>query len=171
MAAFPDTEGVACYQTYIGVWSKSDLYDEWLLSAILNSPVANAFVSTREGKTDITMETLKLIPAPHFTVSQREKLKFLIKRYQDSLRSTNTSIDEERLLKEIDALVVDGYRMPPRLERQLLDFFRGQPRPTAHPFNEYVPKDCEVFFSLSEYLSPDFAAATSGELIKRLAKG
>jgi hypothetical protein len=171
MAAFPDSEGVGCYQTYIGVWPSSALYDEWLLSAILNSPVANAFVSTREGKTDITMETLKLIPVPHFTISQREKLISLIHRYQNTIRTRNSVDDPERLLKEIDALVLEGYRMPPRLERQLLDFFRDQSRPTVHPFSEYVPKDCGVYFSLSEFLSPDFAAATSGELVKRLAHG
>jgi N-6 DNA methylase len=171
MAAFPDSEGVVCYQTYIAVWPKSDRYDEWLLSAILNSPVANAFVSTREGKTDITMETLKLVPVPHFTESQRERLRSLIRRYQGFTRTASTLADPERLLKEIDALVLDGYRMPPRLERQLLDFFRGQARPTSHSFSEYIPKDCGVYFSLSEYLSPDFAAATSGELVKRLAHG
>lgn len=169
MAAFPDTEGVACYQTYIGVWATSELYDEWLLSAILNAPVANAFVATREGKTDVTVETLKLVPVPHFTTSQREKIRDLIHRYQISVRHVNAVDDSERLLKEIDAVVLDGYRMPPRLERQLLDFFRGQARPTAHPFGEYIPEDCKVYFSLSEYLSPDFAAATSGELVKRLA--
>jgi hypothetical protein len=171
MAAFPDSEGVACYQTYIGVWPKSDRYDEWLLSAILNSPVANAFVSTREGKTDVTVETLRLIPVPHFTESQRERLKSLIRRYQNTVRTANALGGPEKLLKEIDALVLDGYRMPARLERHLLDFFRGQPRPTSHSFSEYFPKDCGVYFSLSEYLSPDFAAATTGELAKRLAHG
>ena len=79
--------------------------------------------------------------------------------------------DPERILKEIDALVLDGYRMPPRLERQLLDFFRGHSRPTSHDFSEYIPADCDVYFSLSEYLAPEFKAATSGELLKRMAEG
>ncbi len=52
IAAFPDSEGVTCYHTFTGVWSKTPRYDEWILSAILNSPVANAFVATREGKTN-----------------------------------------------------------------------------------------------------------------------
>jgi hypothetical protein len=174
IAAFPDSEGVTCYQTFIGVWPKSDRFDEWLLSAILNSPVANAFVATREGKTDITMEILRLIPVPHFTESQREKLRSLIKRYQgmtNSLQTLNLVNDPDRVLKQIDATVLDGYRIPPRLERRLLDFFRGHTRPTSHDFSEYIPQDCGVYFSLSEYLSPDFAAATSGELLKRLADG
>ena len=174
VAAFPDSRGLACYQTYIGVWPKSHSLDEWSLSAILNSPVANGFVATREGKTDVTMETLALIPIPHFTEAQRIRVRELIKEYQ---RITSTmpleaiNGDAESILKLIDATVLSGYRMPPRIERQLLDYFRDQPRPTKHSFSEYVPKDCAIYFSLSEHLSPDFAAASVGELLKRIAEG
>ncbi|HMB84095.1 MAG TPA: N-6 DNA methylase [Terriglobales bacterium] len=170
MAAFPDSDGLACYQTYFGVWPKSDSLDEWSLSAILNSPVANAFVATREGKTDITKETLLLIPVPQFTEAQRIKLRELIKEYQ---KFTSTPPleggqgDAESLLKQIDATVLSGYRMPPRIERQLLDFFRDQERPTRHSFSDYFPKDFSAYFSLADYLSPDFASATVGELLRR----
>ena len=170
IAATPDSVGLACYQTYFGIWPKLDTFDEWLLSAILNSPVANAFVATREGKIDVTRETLIRIPSPIFTEAQRIKLRGLIKEYQ-----TLTSVmplagkqgDAEGLLKQIDATVLSGYRMPPRIERQLLDFFRGQERPINHSFSEYFPEDMSVYFSLSEFLSPDFASATVGELLRR----
>jgi hypothetical protein len=173
MAAFPDSIGLACYQTYFGIWPKSNAFDEWLLSAVLNSPVANAFVATREGKTDVTKETLMLIPVPIFTEAQRIKLRELIERYQlltyatplNSVRSRS-----EDLLKQIDATVLSGYRMPPRIERQLLDFFRGQDRPVKHSFSEYFPEDLSVYFSLSDYLSSDFALANVGELLKRMGR-
>jgi hypothetical protein len=181
IAAFPDNDGATFYQTYIGVWPNSGRYDEFALSAILNSPVANAFVATREGRRDITVETLKNIPLPYFTQSQEERLRAMIRRYQKTIESHRAGIlaasaqglvsdDPETLLKQIDALVLDGYRMPPRLERRLLDFFRGHSRPTSHEFKEYIPTDCRVYFSLSEYLSADFKAATSGELLKRMAE-
>jgi hypothetical protein len=171
LAAFPDTEGVICYQTFIGVWPMSPLFDEWLLSAVLNSPVANAFVATREGKTDITLGTLRLIPMPLFTEGQRRKIRELIAKYQQ-IASTlmQNSSDAERVLKEIDAAVLSGYRMPPRIERQLLDFFRDQVRPTRHSFSDYFPKDFSVYFSLADYLSPDFASATVGELLRRMGE-
>lgn len=173
MAAFPDSDGVICYQTFIGVWPTVSVFDEWLLSAVLNSPVANAFVATREGKTDITVETLRLIPVPHFTDVQRTRIRSLIIRYRSVIARPPLEVrfadDPERLLKEIDATVLDGYGIPPRRERQLLDFFRGQARPTPTLFSDYVPADCTNYFSLSDYLSPDFAAATSGELLKRMA--
>jgi hypothetical protein len=173
IAAFPDSEGLACYQTFIGVWSKSDLFDEWLLAAVLNSPVANAFVATREGKTDVTKETLMMIPVPLFTEAQRDTLRRLVRAYQkltSDLLLTRLKDEAEGLLKQIDATVLSGYRLPPRIERQLLDFFRDQERPIRHSFSDYFPKDLNVYFSLSDYLSPNFAAATVGELLKRRAE-
>jgi len=170
IAAFPDSEGLACYQTFFGVWPKSTFQDEWSLSAVLNSPVANAFVATREGKTDVKKETLMLIPVPHFTETQRIKLRELIQEYQkltSAMPLESVRGDAEGLLKRIDATVLSGYRMPPRIERQLLDFFRDQDRPTRHVFSEYFPEDFTAYFSLSDYLSPGFASATVGELLKR----
>jgi len=173
VAAFPDSMGMACYQTYIGVWPKPHSFDEWALSAILNSPVINAFVATREGKTDVTMETLSLAPVPYFTGAQQVKLRELITEYQritSAMPLAGVVGDAESILKQIDATVLSGYRLPPRIERQLLDFFRDQPRTAKHSFSEYIPEDCSVFFPLSEYLSPDFAAASSGELLRRMTE-
>jgi len=171
LAAFPDSEGIACYQTLIGVWPKSDEWDEVLLSAILNSPVINAFVATREGKTDITVETLKLAPVPHFTQAQKVELRRLVGNYQHAISPRflfSHDQDPERILKDIDALVLAGYALSPRTERKLLDFFKGQTRTTVHPFSDYFPDDCTVYFSLTEFLSPNFAKASAGELIKRM---
>jgi hypothetical protein len=78
--------------------------------------------------------------------------------------------DAEGILKQIDATVLAGYRLPPRIERQLLDFFRDQERPIGHSFSNYFPKDFNVYFSLSDYLSPNFVGATVGELLKRRAE-
>jgi hypothetical protein len=173
VVAFPDSRGLACYQTYIGVWPKPHSFDEWSLSAILNSPVVNAFVATREGKTDVTMETLLLAPVPYFTEAQQVKLRELIREYQritSAMPLAGVVGDAESILKQIDATVLAGYRMPPRIERQLLDFFRDQPRTAKHSFSEYIPEDCSVFFPLAEYLSPDFSAASSGELLRRMTE-
>ena len=92
MAAFPDSKGLACYQTYFGVWPTSPLLDEWTLSAVLNSPVANAFVATREGKTDVTKETLLLVPVPIFTETQKVTLRELIKQYQKLFEFENVRL-------------------------------------------------------------------------------
>jgi len=171
MAAFPDTVGVACPSTYIGVWPTNSEWDEWLLSAVLNSPLANAFVATREGKYEVSIETLKLLPMPYFSETQRERLRDLIKEYRESTSPMMVHTSEpERLLKEIDAMVLDAYQLPPKQEHSLLKFFsgQGQSRATPHPFGDYIPADCEVYFSLSQYLSPAFHAASAGEMRRRM---
>ena len=171
IAAFPDSEGVVCYQTYFGVWPRFKGYDEVVLAAILNSPVANAFVATREGKTDITAETMLLIPMPVLTDSQKAELRSLVVRYQSSLDSFGplgaATEDPETLLKHVDAAILDGYHMPPRVERQLLDYFRGQRRPVAHRFGDYVPPGWDVYFSLSQMLSPDVLSSNAGAMLRR----
>jgi len=172
LAAFADRRGVACFQTYIAAWPADDAYDAVMLAAVLNGPVANAFVATREGKTDITMQTLRLIPMPVFTPAQGHALRTLVARYESAIQSefmsNGPSEDLERLLMEIDAVVLDGYRMPSRLERQVLEFFRGHERRVSHPFGDYLPRDCEVMFPLSTHLDPQFASANAGEVLKRL---
>lgn len=170
IAAFADRDGVPCYQTFVGVWPTTTNYDEVVLASILNSPVANAFVATREGKTDITLETLREIPMPVFSEEQRKQLHLLVERYRRAsippLFGCDTNAgDPERLLKEIDALVLDGYRMPPRLERLLLDFFRGERRPVPHEFADYFPSDFDLFLPLSEYLDPGTAKASVGAML------
>jgi hypothetical protein len=172
LAAFPDAIGLACYQTFIGVWPRSDRYDEWALAAILNSPVANAFVAVREGKTDVTIDTLRRIPVPRFTQTQAARLREMIILYQSAIRlplegGESSGEAAERLLKEIDALVLSAYRLPPRLERELLDFFRGHDRPAPHGFGDYFPSGFEMYFSLFDYLSPGFTVATVGDAIQR----
>jgi hypothetical protein len=170
LAAFADSEGVIAYQSFIGVWSKSSDYDEHILAAILNSPVANAFVAGREGKKNITLETLEEIPVPKFTSAQITRLLDLVKSYQQTLKSpvfwVDTDETMERSLMEIDAVVLDAYRLPPRLEHELLVYFRGynDKRPTAHAFRDYLTSDSDSYFSLSTHLSPKFQRATAGAM-------
>lgn len=174
MATFPDIQGLICYQTFFGIWPTSSEYDVYLLSAILNGPLANAFVATREGKTDITKETLNAIPLPYFTADQKTQLISLIQDYQNAIRSEIKDDDELNfLLMKIDAIVLDAYMLPPELENQLLNYFQGQgqDRRTAHNFGDYLPPDCEVHFSLSDHLSPEFKNATVGDLLRRAELG
>lgn len=171
ITAFPDLDGVGCFETFNAIWPTSDAYDVVVISAILNSPVANAFIAAREGKTDIPLKTLGLIPIPVVLPSHRTALHDLVTRYQASLTPAlfasrlGSQDDPERLLKEIDATILNAYRFPPRLERQLLDYFRGEERPVAHAFGDYFPPDFEVFLSLAEYLDPRIAGATVGSLV------
>ncbi len=169
MVSFADRVGITCHTTFHGVWPKSDQYDEIVLAALLNSPVANAFVATREGGRDVTGEILKLIPVPKFSQASIEKLRDLVRRYEESVNMMmlNRQEDLETLLKNIDATIVAAYRMPPRLERALLDYFNDNERKVDHPFHNYFPANLDIFVHLTEFLGEKFARTTVGELLKK----
>jgi hypothetical protein len=151
------------------VWPKSEQYDEVILAAVLNSPVANAFVATREGNRDITAEVLKLIPVPKFSRATMDHICDLVRRYEDSINAMplHRPGDPERLLKNIDAVVVGAYRMPPRLERAVLDYFNDNDRKVDHPFHNYFPATLDVFVHLAEYLDEKFARSTVAGFMKK----
>jgi N-6 DNA Methylase len=169
LVSFVDRVGLFCYQTFYGVWPKDSSYDEVLLAAILNSPVANAFVATKEGNRDVTAEVLRLVPVPKFTSDGFAKMHDLVRRYERSIGSLplDNPEDPERLLKMIDATILAAYRMPPRIERKLLDYFNDYDRKVRHPFSNYFPATFDVFVHLSEYLDPKLAKLTVGEVLKK----
>ncbi len=170
LISFADRVGIICYQTFYGVWPRSDQYDEVLLAATLNSPVANAFVATREGSRDITAEVLRLIPMPKFSRGTVDQIHDLVRRYELSISQVpfENPEDSELLLKHIDALVVEAYRMPPRLERAVFDYFEDNPRKVGHSFSNYFPRTLDVFLRLSEFLDDKkLSQSTVGEILKR----
>ena len=179
IAAFTDTEGLACYQTFTAVWPnrQSDLIT---LTAVLNGPVANAFVATREGKTDITNDTLEAVPVPSFSDAKRSKLESLVSAYcvaadraADEILSNRFQKEAVQLLRAIDATVLDAYDLPPRLERMLLDYFRGEGRTSRIEFGDYFPVDFSPRMSYSEYVSQEWKEATGRKFLEkyeRLAK-
>jgi hypothetical protein len=171
LAAFADHAGIACHTTFHGIWPKSDQYDEVLLTAILNSPVANAFIATREGGRDVTGEILKLIPVPKFSSNAKKQIHDLVRRYEECVNTMtlNRREDPETLLKNIDAAVLMAYRMPPRLERALLDYFNDNDRKVGHPFHNYFPATLDIFVHLEEYLSDKFHRTTVAEFVKKLS--
>ena len=63
-------------------------------------------------------------------------------------------------LQEIDAEILRAYDLPPRMERRLLEYFRGETRPTLHAWTHWLPEDFQPFIPLHEYLSPEFKKVT-----------
>jgi len=167
IAAFADQQGLVGYQNITGIWTSG--YDLIALAAVLNGPLANAFVATREGKRHITIDTLKSIPVPRFSTGQLSKLHLHVEEYlrglaswDGALRDNLRSRELEVLLKTIDAVVLEAYDLPPRMERQLLDFFNDQKRAVPFEFGNYFPAGFEPALTLAEWLTGRPALATVG---------
>ena len=125
-AAFADREGLTCYQTFYGIWPKA-CYDLTALTAILNGPVANAFVASRELDRHITKETLDVLPLPQLSDEQVRQLDLLVKEYLESVTSGSffaipTTRPTAQILADIDSLTIKAYRFAPADEKEVRDY-------------------------------------------------
>ena len=121
-----DHGGLVFTQRFIALWPKG----RWTpnsLAAVLNSPVACAYVATREANRDVRTTTIRNVPVPKISDSDLLILDEYVDEYTRlasgalSLRSAD---ELAKLLLRIDAAVLKGYNLAPRLERSLLDYFR-----------------------------------------------
>ena len=108
------------------------------MTAVLNGPVANAFLAVNSPKDRFRASVIDAIPIPAFLPA---KLGELVGDYVARLNSAEilTRPDDQlqRLLAQIDATLLEAYDLPLRLERQLLAFFEGSERPLPHSWQHW----------------------------------
>ena len=175
ISASIDYQGVFCYQNFHGIWP-IDAVSLETLAAILNGPVANAFVATREGKRDVQIQTLLGIPCPDVNPDQDEAISSLVRQYLDTRvqwlsGNVSAAMAQDicgKLVRLIDAEVLKAYDLAPRTERILLDYFSGQHRPGPTVFTEYYPDSFKPWIPLYRYLSDELETATAKSTISRL---
>lgn len=161
MAATADQSGLVASQGFFGIWPTSRHLPLEALEAILNGPLANAFLTERASNQHFTNQLLKLLPMPKRALG---RVVAAVKHYRaalklagaEALRPPGSDDVLNRLLIEIDAEVLRAYDLPPRLERRLLEFFRGHEheRRVDHFFSGWLPEDFTAYMPLHEYLGP-----------------
>jgi hypothetical protein len=164
-----------CYQNFHAIWPKTDLPLE-VFAAVLNGPVAKAFISTRDPARHVHVRTLRDIPVPEFSREHAESLASLVHQYVDTRNKWKRQQQEEykaeaecrRLISAIDAEVLKAYDLPPEQERTLLDWFTGSRRLGPVEFTEYFPRSVVPHIPLHMYISDEFAQASAMETIQRL---
>lgn len=154
-----DETGLAVSQQGLGVWPKGGEVSGVAIEAILNGPLANAFLAERASGHEFTNELLAELPIPKALDTKR--IGTLVSRYRKALGKLGPleMVDDEvlnRLLVAIDAEVLRSYDLPPRLERRLLEYFRGHERPVPHEFVEWVPETFTACIPLHEYVAGDY---------------
>jgi len=144
LAAAVDVDGLHVSQQFFGVWLRESSgmdFSLMALCAILNSPLVNAFSVVHDQHRHIRLDTMKKIPLPCRPISQN--IEHLIAEYTSACTAEAHPIFSSRqalahdLLLEIDALVMDAYDLPPRLERELLRFMNNGQRPVRAEFMGY----------------------------------
>jgi hypothetical protein len=173
-----DLEGRPFSSRSLAVRPRSEGPSLGFLWALCNSPLANAFVYTHAATGAVEVGAIRQMPVPRVTRTQAERVEEAVRAYFREIEgpssvplSPQRDAEEEkakRLLLQLDAEVLRLYEMPPRLERQLLDFFAGQSRPgVPFRFDAYFPRDFEPCFPLHIYLSDEFRRSTADQLAAR----
>ena len=161
MAAATDRSGLIASQGFFGIWPTTNELPLEALAAILNGPLANAFVTERASNQHLTNDLVKQLPIPKRPL---DRVVEVVKRFRaeretadaQALKSPDSDEHLNRLLIDIDAEVLRAYDLPPRLERQLLEFFRGHERErrVEPPFKGWLPEEFTACMPLHEYLGP-----------------
>jgi hypothetical protein len=157
LSAAADRTGLLASQQFTGIWPHGRFNVECLV-AILNGPLASAYVTEHSTDHDFTNVMIQALPLP----AELDRLRLqeavriyeeLLKQKVESLLAADIDAHLNRALLEIDAIVLQGYDLPPRLERKLLNYFGGAKRPTPHPFDGWLPHDFRGFVPLHEWLT------------------
>jgi hypothetical protein len=139
IAATPDRSGLVGSQQWFGMWPRQHAGDEELasLAAIVNGPIANAYLAIHSPAKGIRISAVSAIPMPATLPDVAE----LVADYRRLLTGAELLGDGDTLLSEllveIDARVLAAYDLPPRLERDLLDYFGAADRPVAHDWRNW----------------------------------
>lgn len=162
--AFDET-GLAASQQFTALWPIG-AFSGRALAAIVNGPVANAYVTERTTDHDFTNAMLATLPLP--ARLDHAALETAVAAYEQALTDEYQLLhatDEarlNRLLLAIDAIVLQGYDLPPRLERRVLDAFKGFRRPVRHAFSGWFPPDFTGYVPLHEWLAQGHRANLGG---------
>lgn len=175
LKAVIDCEGHAIKSNWTAVRPKSDETPLEYLWAVLNSPIANAFVTCFLPKMNLLTGTLEGLPMPIVSTDGLNRIVAAARRYSELVNGSDhftlgepDEVPIRHALRSIDATVLHAYDLPPRLERQLLDFFRGAERKgVGCTFGDYFPVDFKPYIPLHEYISEAYKRSTVGEFVKR----
>ncbi len=162
LGAAYDTSGLVASQAFFGIWPTDPSVPAEAIEAILNSPLASAFIVESGSNQHLTNDQLRRLPLPkrgamaEIAKRARAYRAALSTLAKEALHGPDAQAELNRLLVESDAEVLKAYDLPPRLERRLLELFRGQEhrRPVGHRFDGWIPEDFTAFIPLHEFIGP-----------------
>lgn len=160
-----DREGLWAYQRLQGVWPHDPM--AWpieVVAAVLMGPVAAAHLYAATGRRDLRMGDWESVPLPMLRALDRERIVRLV---TDLGNLGDAEIPAKRMM-EIDALVLEGYRLPARVERDLLRFFDGHERKGVGGFRGYPGRETASAFHLHELLDEVHQRATAARILETL---
>ena len=167
-AAVIDKGGCIASRRFYCIWPKGDTFSIEILAAVLNSPIAAAFVYSHSFQRDIQKRVYSAIPIPYIPPEAEKIIKFWVKHYLEVVNKDKVKAKD--ILLRIDAEVLKLYKLPPQLERQVLNIFWGYPRPVPVEFTGYIPLENDSWIPLHMYISDQFRESTHQKIMERIPK-
>jgi hypothetical protein len=175
IAATIDYQGLVCYQQFHGIWPLASVSLE-MIAAVLNSPVANAFIGPLRTSRHNQVSVVKQIPIPPLTTTQTQAVAALVSQYQSlraqwrkqPKRAEELEVACRAALAKIDAEVLGAYDLPPRMEKLLLDTFAGHQRPGPVRFTGYYPPGFRPAIPWRIFISEAFQSSSARATLARL---
>lgn len=139
VTAFVEPDDFAASQQFIALWPKHADLSLNALAAVLNGPVANAFLNDASFGKGLRLEDVRDVPLP--LRLDENALSVLVDAYLRLLSAPG--FDDQKAaglrhaLLTIDAFVLAAYDLAPRMERLLLRQFAGQPRQVPFRFERF----------------------------------
>ncbi len=160
LAATADSERLVFSQQLAGAWPKES-GDAWLfaIEALMNSPLASAYVTVFNPRKGFRLEVLEGLPIPHGLDPQALRpLIDCVHQLTRTPRILSISSDDEltAALLALDAAILSAYDLPPRLERRLLAYFKEAKRPLEGVFGGYPDDSGGMARTLAEMLAGQF---------------
>jgi len=197
LAAFEEQRGFLASENFGALWPNNH-WTPTTFAAVLNGPIANAFVASRESEQQrIRLAALRDIPIPELETGEIQTIDSLVDKYVLLTRPSRSAHADpyqlpsrssgflsakdlplfgsddslaraREVLLEIDATILKAYRLPPRMERDVLDFFRNATTDRSVPFafSEYFPESFIPTIPLWRYISPNFKNCSKDFLLK-----
>lgn len=193
--AFLDVAGKPAKNNFLIVRGERADVPPLFLWALLNSPIANAFMARDTMQRDNADGDLADVPMPPISREGVTAVVTSAKRYQELALSqhnaaaaraarrrkaaplfdaeatelpTSNEDDVRQALLDLDAAVLRQYGLPVRLERQLLDFFRKYVRPDVGcTFGDYYPARFRSLVPLHKFISSGYRGSTVDQVEAR----
>ena len=172
LTAAVDRNGLVASQQFVGLWEREgrDEVDLDALTAVLNGPLANAYMAEHSTEKRLRIATLLSIPMPEMLP---KNVGELARQYAQAIASAPDGILEDHrlaaLLNEMDCTILDAYDLPPRMVRGLLASFEGSVRLIAHEWHPWCVSINDPALTLSELRSGMLDHAR-GDWIRRKLK-
>ncbi len=197
--ALLDPDGRPVKNNFLTIRPKSSEVSALVLWAILNSPVSNAFIASDTMKRDNADGAIADIPVPKFDAQNVRTVTRLadayrvlasqraatVARQRDASRHRGTLFEQRKsvsagpsesevreALLALDAEVLRLYALPVRLERELLDYFRGyERRGVGCTFSDYFPAEFKSLVPLHKFISSGYRGSTVDQIATRIKPG